>query len=98
VHDVFVRDVAIGEDDLFHAVLLDQIDELLFGADGDAARVQLASQLGRIEASLDIRDLGRGEGYDLIIFVAAKERVEIVEVTSCRAHNKSLDWHRMLLE
>jgi hypothetical protein len=65
-------------------MLLDQINKFLFRANRDSTRVQLTCQPGRIEASLDVRDLSRGEGYDFIIFVAAKERVEIMEITSSR--------------
>ncbi len=97
VHHVFMRHIAVGKHNLLHIVLLDQFDKLLLGADGDATGVQLPGQLSRIKPSLDVGDLGRGERHDLIVLVAAKERVEVVEVTSCRAHDESFDRHRVLL-
>src|SRR5574341_2231888 len=63
--------------------------------DGDALRVQVACQLFGIDASLDIGDLRGGKGYHFVVLVAAEERVEVVEVTSRRAHDDGFDWHAL---
>ena len=97
VHHVLVRHIAVGKDHLLHAVLLDQVDKLLLGPDGDPAGVQVTGQLRRIKAPFDVRDLGGSEGHDLVVLVAAEERVEVMEITSGRAHDESFDWHRILL-
>src|SRR5215207_6531664 len=89
--------IAICEDDLFDAMLLNQVKQFFLRPDGDSAWVKLTSQFRRIDASFDVRDLSRSESHDLIILISAKERIEVVEVTSCRAHDKSFDWHRVLL-
>src|SRR3990172_3048947 len=61
--------------------------------DGDPVRVQRTGQFRRIEASLDIRDLGGSERDHLVVPVPAEERVEVMEVASRRAHDDGFDWH-----
>ena len=39
VHDVFMPQTAVCKDDLFHAVLLNELNQFLLGVDGDSARV-----------------------------------------------------------
>ena len=65
VHNVFVRHVAIGEDDLFDLLVADQTFQFFFFIDGDAFRVQRSGQLGGITPPADAGDLCRGEGDDL---------------------------------
>ena len=45
--------------------LLDELLQLLLGVDVDAARVQRASQIGRVSSVRDTRDLRRREGDNL---------------------------------
>ena len=91
VHHIFMRHIAVGEDDLVHLVLVDQVDQFALGVDRDAFWVQLASQFGRVGAAFDIGDLGGGESDHLVIRVVAEEDVEIVEVASGGAHDQGTD-------
>jgi len=65
VHDLLVRDVAVGEDDGVHVVLGDERLQLGLRANGDASRVSLARELGRVPPVGDPWDLRRGEGDHL---------------------------------
>ena len=87
MHDVFVGDVAVGEIDLGHAVLLDQGVELFLGEDGDAVGIELAGQDGRVFPAVDVGNLGGGEGDDLEIRIVAEVGVEVVEIAAGRAHD-----------
>ena len=90
MHHVLVGHVAVGEHDLLHAVLLDQLRHLRLVVDRDALGVQPAGQLGRVLAVVDVRDLRRREGDDLVRFVVAEVRVEVVEVPARGAHDEDL--------
>ena len=94
MHHVLVRDIAVGEHDYVHAVLCDQRFHLALGVDRDAIRVALSRENGRITPPLDVRDLRRREGYDLVVLIAAKEGVEVVKVTSGRAKNENALGHQ----
>jgi len=50
VHEVLVAHVAVGKDDLFDVVLLDQCGHLRLVVDRDAVGVELAGQGGRVLA------------------------------------------------
>ena len=93
VHHVLVRHVGIGEDDLFGLVRANQVGQFLFGADRNSLGIEAARQFGGEDATLDIRDLRGGEGHHLVVLVAAKEGVEVVEVASSGPHDDRLDRH-----
>ena len=97
MHDILVGHIRIREDHLFHAVFFDQLWEVAFGVDGDALRVERSGQLGGIQATFDVRDLGGCESHDLVFLVPAEERIEVMEVAACGAHDEGFDWHRFLL-
>ncbi len=66
MHDEDVWDVAVRESHLVDALVADQALQLGFGVDRDAGRVERASQLGRIDPALDVRDLsGRERDHPL---------------------------------
>jgi len=54
VHDVLVGHVAVGEIDLGHVEFADERVELFLGVDGDAVRIELSGQDGRILAAFDV--------------------------------------------
>ena len=85
VHHVLVRDVRVGEDDLVDLVLADQVAELGLGPDRDPVRVEIAGEQGRVDAPVDVRDLRRREGNDLVLLAAPVDDVEVVEVAPGRA-------------
>src|SRR6185312_17426785 len=80
VHDVLVRDVGVREDDLLGVVPGDDFLELLLGDDRDPYWVELAGERGGVDASVNVRDLRRREGDDLVLVSAAVDEVEIMEV------------------
>jgi hypothetical protein len=84
VHHVLVRDVRVREDDLVHVVPGDQLLELRLRRDRNPVRIQLARQLLRIDAPVDVRDLRRREGDDLVLLAAAVDEVEVVKVPTGR--------------
>ena len=90
VHHVFVLDVGVGEPDLVDVVSLDELPQLGFRPDRHPVGVELAGELGRVDAFVDVGDLCRSEGDHLIAGVVAKERVEVVEVPPGGAHDDDL--------
>ena len=91
MHQVVVVGIGVSEDYLLHVILADQLFQLFFGVNGDPLRIKLARQGGRIEAPLDVGDLGGGEGHYLIDGIVAEEGVEVVEVTPSGSHNDDAD-------
>ncbi len=87
-HHVLIVDVRIGEDDLIHPEIADQVRELAFGMDWDSLRIVRPGQLGGVAAAIDVRDLCRGECDDLVTGVAPEEGVEVVEIAPCGAHDQ----------
>ena len=90
VHDVLVGDVAVGEMDVVDLVGGDELVELGLGVDRDALGIELAGQGRGILAAFDVRDLGGGEGDDLVVGIVAEEGVEVVEVAPGGAHDDDL--------
>jgi len=58
---------------------------------GDAFRIELASQGGRVAAAFDIGDLRGGERNHLIRRISAEKDVEIVKISSGGAHDDRSD-------
>ena len=87
VHDVLVGHVAVGEIDLGHVEFADERVELFLGVDGDAVRIELSGQDGRILAAFDVGNLGGREGHDLEVRVVPEVGVEIVEIPARGAHD-----------
>jgi hypothetical protein len=88
VHDVLVRHVGIREHDGVDLVLAHELFERRFRQDRDSVRIQRPRQLGGVAASIDVRDLRRGEGDDLVLAAAAVDEVEVVEVAARGACNE----------
>ncbi len=97
MHDRFVRDIAVGKNDLIDGKLPDQVNEFIFGKNRDTIGVEWARQRGRIRASFDIWDLRRGKGDNLAGRVIAKDKIEIMEIPSRRAHDENSGCHLKIL-
>ena len=82
VHDVLVRHVGVGEDDLVHLVLAHDPLQLRLREDRDALLVAGPGERGRIDAAVDVRDLRRRERDHLGVVAAAVDDVEVVEVAA----------------
>ena len=67
MHHVLVRHVRVGEDDLVDLVPRDQLLELVLGAIGIPFGIERAGELGRVDAPVDVGDLRRREGDDLVL-------------------------------
>ena len=50
--------------------------------------IEVAGQLGGIDAAVDVRDLRRRERDDLVLLAAAVDEVEVVEVAAGGARNQ----------
>src|SRR5687767_960084 len=85
--------ITISKDHLIHIMLLDEVNQILLRMDWDSTWVNVTSQFGRIEPSLDIRDLSCGKCHDFVISIATEEHVEVMKVASRRAHDDGFDWH-----
>ena len=66
---------------------VDEIDELDLRADGYAVGIARPGQRGRVDTIVDHGDLRRCEGDDVVPVVVAKDGVEVMEVTTSRAHD-----------
>src|SRR5665809_160854 len=87
--DVYKRQ---GEHDLVDIVLGADPLEIVLGRDWDALRIEIAGELGRVDAILDAGDLGGGEGYDSVARVAPKGGIEVVEVPTRRSDYDNTGW------
>ncbi len=58
-----------------------------FGHDRDAVGVERSGERGGVAAVVDARDLGGGEGDDLVVGVVAEHGVEVVEIATAGAHD-----------
>ena len=67
--------------------VVDQVGELRLRADGNAAGVARAGQLGRVPTVVDAGDLGGGERHHLDVGVVAVHDVEVMEVAPTGAHD-----------
>ena len=82
MHDVFVRDVAVGEDHLVGAKPADERSEFLFRVDRNAFGIQRTRQEGRVHPSLQVGNLGGGECHYLILWTFPEINVEVMEVAA----------------
>ena len=87
MHHRLVAHVAVGEHDRIDTALADQGLELALGHDRDAVLVHRSGKLGRVAASRDAGDLGRGERHDLRPGIVPVDDVEVVEVAPGGAHD-----------
>ncbi len=88
MHDVLVRDVRVGEDDVVDpSRWTTSSASLLLLDDRDAVGIERAGERRRIPPAGDAGDLGRRERDDLGARVVAVDGVEVVEVTARRAHD-----------
>ena len=87
VHDLLVREVGVGEDDLVHELAPDQLGEITLVVDRDAFGVEGAGERRRVDPVRDAGDLGGRERHDPGVAVAPEDDVEVVEVAPARAHD-----------
>ena len=85
VHDFGMGEIAVGEHDLFHLARADQRLEFRLGHDRNALGIERAGERGRIAASGDAGNLGRGKRHDLERRIVAIDDVEVVEIAAGRA-------------
>ncbi len=87
VHDLLVRDVAVGEDDVIDRMGVDDRFQLSFRDDGNAVRIQGPRYLRGVPPSGDIGNLGGGKGDHAAARVIAIDHVEIMEIAAGRTHD-----------
>ncbi len=88
MHYVLVGDVAVGEDSLVDIVILNQLLEVVLGVDRDTVGVQIAAQLGRIRAAVDVGNLRSGERDDFVALIVAEVDVEVVKIATGSTQNQ----------
>ena len=86
-HHVGVGHVAVRKDDLVDFLLADDGLEVLLGEDRYPPGVVRAGERRRIAPAVDVRNLGGGEGDDLVPVIVAVDDVEVVEVAPGGAHD-----------
>src|SRR5438876_1048942 len=87
VHDMFVRDVAVGEDDLVGAQPADKLSELLFRVNVNPGWIQRACEDGRVQPSLQVGNLRGGKGDYLVLGAPAKVDVEVMKIAAAGAED-----------
>jgi hypothetical protein len=88
VHHVLVGHVRVREDHLVDLALPHDSLQLGLGHDRDPVGVAVAGELGRVDAAVDVRNLGRREPHHLVLVAAAVDEVEVVEVAPCGADDE----------
>ena len=94
VHHVFVQNVTVREHDVIDLMLADELHQLLFRLDGDSLGIKMSGQLGRIASVIDVRNLGGGEGDDLVCGIVAIQDVEVVKIPPGGTHDEDFSFHR----
>jgi hypothetical protein len=87
MHDRRVRDIAVGEHHLVHALTDADRLQLHLVDDGDAVRVSRSRQRGRVAAVAQPGNLGLGERDHAHLGVVTVDHVEVVEVAAGRAED-----------
>ncbi len=77
---MLVGDIAVGKDALVNVQILDQLGQIGLGIDGNALGVELARQLGRIAPALNVWNLGRRKGHDLVRVVVPEKGIIVVKI------------------
>ena len=82
MHDLLMRQVAVGEDDLVDpSRAADRIEFRLFD-NSDAIRIKSTGELRRIAAPRNSGDLSRREGDDLARRIIAKDHIIVMEIAT----------------
>src|ERR1700758_1005464 len=89
MHQVLMRNVAIGEHHHVDRVVLDQTLEIFLLENRNPVGIQASSKGDRVAPSGDVWDLGSSESNNRVVEVLAKERNELVEVAACSPKNKN---------
>src|SRR5438132_12085838 len=87
VHDKFVRDVAVGEDDLVGAQPADKLGKLLFRVNGNPGWIQRACEDGRVQPALQVGNLRGSKGDYLVLGAPAKVDVEVMKIAAAGAED-----------
>ena len=82
VHDVFMRNIAVGKHHFIDAIFFYHIRQRFFRLDGDSTRVERSRQLGGIFSVVDIGYLRGGESHDRVFFMIPKNGIKIMKVPS----------------
>ena len=88
MHQVDVRDVAVGKDDLVDVLVTDQLLQRVLRMNRNAVRIACARECGGIAPAGDPGDLRRSEANHIAVGAVAKVRVEHVEVAAGRAQDE----------
>ncbi len=89
VHDIGMGYIAVGEDNFIYFQGLDELAQFAFGKNGDAFRVELATEFCRVDSALDIRNLSSGKGHHLHRGIVAIHDIKVVEVAPRGSHDKN---------
>lgn len=87
MHNIFVGDIGIRENNFINLVFFNQLGQIFFRIDGNALRIEFATEAGGIATITNVRNLISGKGDHLIIFIVAKNTIKVVKITASRAHD-----------
>jgi hypothetical protein len=80
MHDVFVRDIAVGEDHLIYRKFREQPGKFFLWVNGDTIGVIGPCKICRISAIGNEWDLCRSESNDLIGRTVSEDGIKIMEI------------------
>jgi hypothetical protein len=88
IHYVLVRHVGVGEDDVGHAQVSDQLPKVLLGEYRDALGIEASGELRRVATAVNAGYLRRGERDDLPVRIIAVMNVEVVKIAPGGTHDE----------
>jgi hypothetical protein len=89
MHQVLMRNVAIGEHNNVDGEVFDQAFEIFLVEYRNPLRIQASREDSRVAPSRDVRDLSSGKSNHLVIEVLPKENIKIVEVSARSSENEN---------
>ena len=89
MHQVLMRNVAIGEHHHVDGVVLNEALEIFLLEYRNPLRIQASRKHGRVAPSGDVWDLGGSESNNLVVEVLTEKNVEIVEVSARSSENEN---------
>jgi len=91
MHDVLVRDIAVGEDHELDIPALYKIRQFMFSQDRDPVRIVFTRERRGILSALYVRYLCRRKGQDFVPWILTEKGIEVVKIPSGGSHDDRLD-------
>ena len=89
MHEVLVRNIAVGKHDRVDLVFGDQFLQIFFFEDRNALRIQAAGKLRRITAAGNVGNLSGSECDYFVVGIITKLDIKVMEVSACGPKNQN---------